>query len=149
MLKSRLSKKRHSCLFILNIFFLFCLVLFIRIIKKISLRSTRAIHASFFTVLRKSKMDLILKSLYATKSFKCFKFRINLKVELFFFQVKTVELKPPDSQGASTATPFLRRDLISTQFPSFSETLWGIGDTFRFPGTFKKSILSQFVLYQV
>ena len=48
-----------------------------------------------------------------TKSFKYLKFRADLKAPLFFFLVKTVEIKSPDSLEASTITPFLGRDLIS------------------------------------
>ena len=50
------------------------------------------------------------------------KFRINLKVPLFFFQVKTVEIKSDDSLEASTITPVLRKDLISVVIIYCSET---------------------------
>ena len=118
---------------------------FIGIVKNASLRFTLAIHISFCIILKTSKIDSILKCLYTTKLFKYFKFRINLKVPLFFFLVKTVEIKSPDSLELSTITPFLRRYLIPVKIISCSETQWEEFERpSRLPGVFKKSILSPF-----
>ena len=81
--------------------------------------------------------------MFAIKSFKCFKFRANLKVPPSFLHVKTVEIKSPDSIEASFL-PF-RRDLISLLIISCSsKTLWEIWGTLGFWEIFKKLILSQF-----
>ena len=85
----------------------FWYVSFIGILKNASSRSTLAIQVSFFIILKTSKIDFILKCFYMTKSFKYLKFRADLKAPLFFFLVKTVEIKSPDSLEASTITPFL------------------------------------------
>ena len=122
----------------------FWYVSFMGIVNNTSLGSTLAIQTSFFIILNTSRIDSILKCLYTTKSFKYFKFRINLKIPLFFFLVKTVEIKSTDSFEASTITLFLRRNLISVVIISCSETQWGIWGTFRFPGILEKSILSLF-----
>ena len=104
----------------------FWYVSFMGIVNNTSLGSTLAIQTSFFIILNTSRIDSILKCLYTTKSFKYFKFRINLKIPLFFFLVKTVEIKSTDSFEASTITLFLRRNLISVVIISCSETQWGI-----------------------
>ena len=71
------------------------------------LRSTQTIHAFLLIILKIFKIDFILKHLRATKLFKCFKFRINLKLQLFVFPVRIVELKSPGFLEASTLIPFL------------------------------------------
>ena len=112
--------------------------------KNAFLKSTLVIDAPFFIYLKAFKIESIVKCLYATKSFKCFKIRINLDVPLLFFLAKTLEIKAADSVEVSTITPFLRRGLVSVPIIPCSETLWGIQGTFGFPRKFNKSILSSF-----
>ena len=109
--------------------------------KKASLRSTLAIHGSFFIILKTSSRDSILKCLYSTNSFKYFKFKMVSNVPFFFSFVETVEIKSSCPFWHLVKNPFLRRLLTSKFMMDFACTLWGIFGTLTSWGLFLKAIL--------
>ena len=82
-------------------------------VKNASFRSTLAIQAFGFIILKTANNDSILKCLYWTNSSRYFKSKTVLKVPSFFYLVNTMDTKSSAFLEHSTMTPLFKIFLTS------------------------------------